>query len=191
MPIFLGLLGDWAGTQWVLTKWQLSFSTSLEGWQRQVVLPLCPAIPDLSLHSRPTDGSLSDRVVIRPSQDEGYLLLMCAHLLGESSPHKTPGFICKFRGTKITSIPILPVATCSVLFTQTQDLCGVLVTRIGCQLCCSLWAGEPSSLLSLLLSKTTQWTLLASCQRPDRRKGGLAMQPPSLQQKATEPGAPD
>lgn len=42
-----------------------------------------PEIPDLSLPSRSTDGFLSDRVIIRPSHDQGYMLILCAHLWRE------------------------------------------------------------------------------------------------------------
>lgn len=49
-------------------------------------------------------------------------------LLAERLATITQVFICKFRGTKINSITIPPSATCSILFIQTQDLCGVSVT---------------------------------------------------------------
>lgn len=111
-------------THIVLTKWQLSLSTSSEGQQRQVSpISACPPGPS-------TACFLRDRVIrtIPPSCDEGYLLLCVLTLLGERLATETQGFICKFRGTKINSITIPLSATCSILSPQTQDLCGVSVT---------------------------------------------------------------
>ena len=86
-------------------------------------------------------------------------------------------------------ITTLPSATSSILFTQAQDLCGVSV--MGSWLPTSLFpSGRRAELphpSSPPLSKTTQGNSLASCHGPDRRKPGLATQPPCRQQKAIEP----
>jgi hypothetical protein len=64
-------------------------------------------------------------MVALPSQDEGYVLPLCAHPLSGEALHLHRTLICKNQGMKINSITISP----SVLFTHTQDLDGVPVTR--------------------------------------------------------------